>query len=224
MRRNVHCVECLGLSLALLAPACVAAQPYLSITPVAVKYTNALSLNDVGQYALNNFPPEIPYETAAISGPTASAGICSLGGYSTRISSLNNKGQAVGISTTPDGMAHSFFYASGRMHDLTGMYGPVRVNVLNDRGDMTAQSTGQDGTERAAVIRDGRVDVFGPPNSMAGDIYAAGDVLVEYFPPGQGSRTAVYSGGRRQAGRPPAPTGSSSSATIPTWPSCCRPR
>lgn len=175
-----------------LQPVAAAAAPaWLSATPVSGKYAVAFSLNDAGQYAVNNFGPEIPYELASIDGGPEPENIGSLGGSISRISALNNKGEAVGASTTGEGALHAFFYSSGRMRDLTTAYGIERAAALNDRGDVTGQAPG----ERAMVIRKGRAEVFGPPNSVAGEINEAGDILVEYFPQGQGSRTAVYRAG-----------------------------
>lgn len=98
----------------------------------------------------------------------------------------------MGTSTTAEGALHAFFHSSGRTRDLTLAYGAGRAVAINDRGDITAQST----DERAMVIRDGRAEAFGPPNSVAGAINERGAILVEYFPQEQGSRTAVYSGGQ----------------------------
>lgn len=183
-----------GMAVALgLFPLATAAGPaYLTATPVSGKYSSAFALNDAGQFAVNNSPPEIPIEAASISSLTQSESIGGLGGPITRIASINNEGEAVGVSTTAEGMAHSFLYSSGRMTDLSLVYGPGRVNAINDRGEITGQSA----DDRALVIRNGRAEVFGPPHSVAGDINERGDILVEYFEPGRPSRTAVYSQGR----------------------------
>lgn len=168
-----------------------AAPPWLSVTPVAGKYSAAFSLNDAGQYAVNNFGPDSPFELASIGGPDPQD-IGTLGGTTSRISAINNKAEAVGASTTAEGAMHAFFYSSGRMHDLTTAYGVERAAAVNDRGDITGQAPG----ERAMVVRNGRAEVFGTPISVAGDINAAGDILVEYFSPGDRARTAVYRDGR----------------------------
>lgn len=178
--------------LSLAAAAAGAAPSYLSVTPVAGKYAAAVDLNDGGRYAVNNFGPDIPIEPAYISGQPLNENVDSLGGNITRIRSINNKGQAVGESSTADGSLHPFFYASGRTQDLSARYGIGSVNALNDRGDITGRTTDL----RAMVIRDGRVDVVGPAGSAAGAINQAGDMLVEYYPPGRGIVTCVYSHGR----------------------------
>jgi probable HAF family extracellular repeat protein len=168
-----------------------AAPGYLAITPVAGKYAAAVGLNDAGHYAVNSFGPEIPIQPASIVKPPFSEDVGSLGGNITRIRALNNKDEAVGISVTADGVLHSFLYSSGPMQDLTAGYGIASVGAINDRGDITGQS--QD--LRAMVIRNGRAEIVGPANSAAGAINQAGDMLIEYFPAGQASRTCVYSGG-----------------------------
>ena len=177
--------------LGLQSVAAGAAPAWLTATPVSGRYSSAFSLNDAGQYAVNNFGPEIPFELASIGGGPEPENIGSLGGSISRIAALNNKGEAVGASTTAEGAMHAFFYSSGRMHDLSTVYGIERAAALNDRGDVTGQAPG----ERAMVIRNGRAEVFGPPNSVAGEINESGDILVEYAPQGQGSRTAVYRAG-----------------------------
>jgi probable HAF family extracellular repeat protein len=174
--------------LAILPLAAFAAAPGFSVTPIAGKYSTVVDLNDHGRYAVNSHGPDIPIEAASISGGPQNENLGSLGGGITRISAINNKGEAVGASTTSDGAMHSFFYSSGQMQDLGVRYGIGSVNAINDRGDVT----GQTGDQRAMVIRDGRVEVIGPPDSSAGGINNAGDVLVEYFPNGQGIRTCIH--------------------------------
>jgi probable HAF family extracellular repeat protein len=177
-----------GAVLTALPLATAAAPTYLSVEFASGKYAAAVALNDAGRFAVNNFPPDIPYEVATISGPSLSENVGSLGGNVTRIRSLNNRDEAVGDSTTAAGAMHAFLYSAGHMHDLTAAYGVSRVLAINDRGDMAGQTA--DG--RAMVIRNGTVDAFGPPGSSAGAINAAGDALVEFAPPGQGIHTFVY--------------------------------
>lgn len=174
-------------------PSAVFAAPtYLSVTPVAGKYSRAGSLNEVGQFAVNNAPPEIPYVTASINSVSASQTVEGLGGTVTTIAALNDKGEAVGESTTGAGELHAFLYSSGSTRDLTQVDGPARVNDINNRGEIAA--LGPD--DRAAVIRNGRLEVFGLPNSTARDINEPGDILVEYLQLGGPSRSAIYRQGR----------------------------
>lgn len=177
--------------LAMLPLLASAAPAHYAYAPASGKYSAAFGLNNAGQYAVNNHAPEVPFETASISGGTNPVGLDGLGGKGAQIRAINNKGEAVGISTTADNEVHSFLYSSGRMQDLTQAYGLSAVSAINDRGDIA----GQTADSRAYVFRNGRVEVIGPRTSTADAINKPGDVLVTYFSYGQPSRTAVYSGG-----------------------------
>lgn len=200
--KSSHC-RCAWVAalLAMLAPApapaaaaaasASAAPEYFSVTPVSGKYSRALGLNDSGNYAVNSAAPDVPYEPASIRGSLMSESVGSLGGYITKIGSLNNLGEAVGVSTTASGQYHSFLYSDGRMQDLTARYGIQAVRDINDRGEIAAQTADL----RAAVLRDGVVDDFGPPISEPGDMNGRGELLVEYVADGVGYRTGVYRDG-----------------------------
>lgn len=168
-----------------------AAPDYFSVSPVSGKYARALALNDAGRYAVNSAGPDIPYQAASISGWPMSEPLGSLGGPITQIRALNNLGEAVGVSTTAAGEYHSFFYSGGRMQDLTARYGIQDARDINDRGEIAARTA----DFRAAVLRDGVVDDFGPQNSAPGDMNGRGELLVEYFADGLAYRTAVYRDG-----------------------------
>jgi probable HAF family extracellular repeat protein len=168
-----------------------AAPEYFSVSPASGKYSAAVALNDAGRYAVNSFPPDIPYAVASISGSPSSESVGSLGGNTTRIRSLNILGDAVGDSTTAAGELRPFLYSSGRILDLTARYDVLNANAINDRGEIAGRTR----EYRAVVLRNGTVDAFGPDNSTAIAINGRGDVLVEYFPSGVGFRTAIYSQG-----------------------------
>lgn len=176
-----------------LQMATAATPDYLRYSIVSGKYGAGVALNDDARYAVNNYPPDIPYETAFISGGVPNVNLGSLGGNITRVRSLNNDDEAVGDSTTASGALHTFLYSGGQMRDLTAGYGLSSVRAIND----VHYITGQSGDNRAMVIRNGRADVFGPPNSTAVAVSEVGDMLVEYAPAGQGIHTAVYSDARR---------------------------
>lgn len=181
---------CMAVALGSFPVLANATPSHFSVLPASGKYQAAIGLNDAGRFAINSFPPDIPYAVASIAGPPSDEDIGSLGGNITRIRALNNLGEAVGNSTTASGDFHSFLYSSGRMHDLTERYDVANVNALNDRGEIAGQSRGY----RAMVIRDGTVHDFGPDNSTASAINDNGEMLVEYFPSGVRFRTAIYSG------------------------------
>lgn len=160
-------------------------------TPVAGKYVGAGALTDQGRYALNNSPPEIPYQLASIGGAGRSESVGSPGGFTTRIRALNNAGDAVGESATGSGAFDAFLYANGRMDDLTARYGLASPVAINDRGEIAGQTLDY----RAAVLRNGVVDAFGPERSGPADINERGQVLLAYAPQGIGWRPAIWSGG-----------------------------
>lgn len=189
--RNLRCA-CGAALLAILPPLAGAAPEYFSYSPASGKYLRAIGPNDAGRYAVNSAGPETPYEGASINGGPMSESVPGLGGFITRIRALNNAGEAVGVSTTGSGEYHAFLYSDGRMQDLTARYGILDPRDINDRGDIAAQTP----DSRALVLRNGVVDDFGPPNSMPGDMNGRGDVLLEYFPPEGGYRTAVYRDGK----------------------------
>lgn len=85
---------CTGLAalLVLLPPVAGAAPEYFSVSPASGKYSRAIGLNDAGRYAVNSAGPETPYEGASINGGSMSESVGSLGGYISRIRSLNNAG------------------------------------------------------------------------------------------------------------------------------------
>ncbi len=187
------CSKYAGLAalLVMIQSVAVAAPDFFSVSPASGKYARALALNDAGRYAVNSAGPETPYQAASINGGPVSESVGSLGGYFTQIRALNNLGEAVGVSTTARGEYHSFLYSDGSMRDLTARYGLEEVRDINDRGDVA----GRTADYRAAVLRNGVVDIIGPDNSAPGDMNARGELLVEYFGNGLGYRTAVYRDG-----------------------------
>jgi probable HAF family extracellular repeat protein len=159
------------------------------------KYSYATALNDAGHYAVNNQDTNVPYQIGTIMKGSTYEDVGTLGGTESEIRALNNKDQAVGQSTIASGVPHAFLYSAGRMHDLTTAYGIGVAVAINDRGDIGGQ-TGYDNS-RALVLKNGNVDIFGPPSSSVDDINAAGDAVGKYIAPGQGDRAFVYSGGKR---------------------------
>lgn len=190
MNKCLRCA-CMATLLGVLASRAGAAPEYFSTSPAGSKYAHALALNDVGQYAVNSFGPEIPYQGGSINGGSTGEGIGSLGGFVTQIRALNNLGEAVGISSTQTGEYHSFLYSDGRMQDLTARYGLHDVSDINDRGEIA----GRTADFRAAILRAGVVDVFGPDNSAPGDMNGRGELLLSYQADGLAYRSAVYRDG-----------------------------
>ncbi|MES2759932.1 MAG: hypothetical protein V4693_21375 [Pseudomonadota bacterium] len=186
-RVRIACICCL-LALPVLA---AAAPTAYTVTPVAGKFTAAVDLNNAGQVAVNNLGTDVPFRMGSISDGTTSESIGTLGGAESFIHGLNNRGEAVGQSSTAAGVNHAFVYAGGRMRDLTVDHGLDSAVALNDSGDIAGQVG-----ERAAVLRaDGTLDVFGPPSSRSAAINGAGDVAGYHAAPGAGDHAFLYAGG-----------------------------
>lgn len=183
---------CMTAMLAMPLLAAAAAPEHYTFSPATGRYSWATALNDEGRYGVNSAAPDIPYQVASIQGAQTVESLGNLGGSITRISGLNNLGEAVGMSTTATGATATFLYSAGRMDDLTARYGIVEASDINDRGEIAARTT--DG--RALVLRNGVVDDFGPPHSAPGDMNEGGELLVSYLSEGEGYRTAVYSRGK----------------------------
>lgn len=193
MTRTTWRCACAAALLGMLPQLATAAPDYFSWTGAGSKYARALALNNQGHYAVNSFGPETPYQGAGIIRRRFAESVGGLGGYITQVRALNDLDQAVGLSTTATGEDHAFLYAEGHMQDLTARYGIQDARDINKRGEIAARSP----DFRAAVLRDGVVDIVGPEYSGPGDINERGEVLVSYdvYDNGFGSRTAVYSQG-----------------------------
>lgn len=193
MTRTTWRCACAAALLGMLPQLATAAPDYFSWTGAGSKYARALALNNQGHYAVNSFGPETPYQGAGIIRQRFAESVGGLGGYITQVRALNDLDQAVGLSTTATGEDHAFLYAEGHMQDLTARYGIQDARDINKRGEIAARSP----DFRAAVLRDGVVDIVGPEYSGPGDINERGEVLVSYdvYDNGFGSRTAVYSQG-----------------------------
>jgi probable HAF family extracellular repeat protein len=152
-------------------------RPRYNVTTVAGKFSSAVALNDAGQIAVNNLASDVPYRSGDIKGGVMPEEVGTLGGTESAIRALNNRGEAVGSSSTADGANHAFLYWGGRIRDLTVAYGLDRATGINDRGDIVGQTD-----ERAALVSaGGKLDVFGPPGSAAGAVNNRGDVVGHYI-------------------------------------------
>ncbi len=176
-----------GAPLLALAGAPVSYAP----TPVSGKYDAAVALNNAGVVAVNNRDTNVPYRIGYIATFPMLTSVGTLGGSDSFIRAINDNNEAVGESTTAEGTSHAFLFAGGRLHDLTAEHGIVAAAALNDRGDVAGSSS--DG--RALVLRDGKVDAFGPPGSGAASINDAGDVAGDYIVNGSSYLAFRYSQG-----------------------------
>lgn len=193
MRSKTWRHACAAVLLGALPPLAVAAPDYFSWTGAGSKYARALALNNQGHYAVNSFGPETPYQGAGINGGSFAESVGGLGGYVTQIRALNDLDQAVGVATTATGEDHAFLYSEGHMEDLTARYGIRDASAINNRGEIAARSP----DFRAAVLRNGVVDIVGPDNSAPSDINERGALLLDYldYSGGFGYRSAVFSAG-----------------------------
>jgi len=181
--------------LGVLSPLAAAALTGYSYQYTSGKYSYATALNDLGHYAVNNRDTTVPYQIGTILKGTTYEDVGTLGGFESEIRGLNNKDEAVGQSTTSSNLGHAFLYSGGRMQDLTTAHGIGVAVAINDRGDVGGQSG--DDNSRALLLRNGSVDIFGPPSSSVADINGKGDAVGKYIAPGQGDRAFVYSDGKR---------------------------
>jgi probable HAF family extracellular repeat protein len=168
------------------------AAPSYTVTPVAGKFTSAVDLNNAGQVAINNHDSNVPFRTGSIQGNNTSESVGTLGGSESAIRGLNNKGEAVGDSTTASGLNHAFLYSGGQIQDLTVAYGIGSAADINDRGDIAGQADEQHG---ALLHAGGMVDVFGPASTHAVAINNHGQVVGDFVADGAGIRPFLYSEG-----------------------------
>jgi probable HAF family extracellular repeat protein len=101
----------------------------------------------------------------------------SLAGTATIPLSLNNQGEVVGWSSTPDhGPAHAFLFRGGTLTDLGTLGGSASEAMsINDRGDIVGLSSVSPGSTRidAFLYHRGHLTDLGPQSSpfvMAGDV------------------------------------------------------
>ena len=104
----------------------------------------------------------------AASGQSQNVG--SLGGIDTQPSAINDTGQIVGFSTTPQA-THAFLYSAGTMTDLGVLVGAVQSDAfgINDAGTVVGESAWASGTAHAFIYsRDGPMEDLNaliPPDS-----------------------------------------------------------
>jgi probable HAF family extracellular repeat protein len=109
----------------------------------------------------------------------------SLGGTVTIPLSLNNHGEVVGWSATPNhGPAHAFLFRKGTLTDLGTLGGPIsEATSINDRGDIVGTSNVAYGSTRVDAFLDhrGHLTDLGPqsqPFVRAGDVSINADGVV----------------------------------------------
>lgn len=165
--------------------------PYYTPTPQSGKYDAAIALNSAGIVAVNNRDTNVPERIGYIATFPMLTSVGTLGGSDSVIQAINDNNQAIGYSTTADGATHPFLFTGGRIHDLTADYGISSANSLNNRVEVAGSSDG-----RAMVLRNGKVDVFGPANSAATSINNVGEVAGGTYVNGVADHAFLFSQGK----------------------------
>jgi probable HAF family extracellular repeat protein len=195
MTRSLHAV--LTMMLAALPLAIAAAPnyytpfPYYTPTPQSGKYDAAIALNSAGLVAINNRDTNVPERIGYIATFPMLTSVGTLGGSDSVIQAINDNNHAVGYSTTADGATHAFLFTGGRIHDLAADYGVTAAAALNNRVEVAGSGGG-----RAMVLRNGKVDAFGPANSTATGINNEGEVAGGFYPNGLPEQAFLYSQGK----------------------------
>ncbi|GAA3952814.1 hypothetical protein [Actinoplanes auranticolor] len=103
-----------------------------------------------------------------------------LGGLSTEVYDLNDKGVAVGRSLTTDGEMHAFSWRRGKLTVLATLPGGhyAEAHGINESGVIAGTALTATGESRAVIWRHGRITDLGQGSSIGWDINDNGQVLV----------------------------------------------
>ena len=110
----------------------------------------------------------------------------SLGENGARAAAINNAGQIVGSSATPEGVSHTFLWENGVMHDLGSIgEGASQASAINEHGVAVGWVTTPEGPQ-AVKFENGGITPLGTdlPASYAYAINDAGRVVGAARPPG----------------------------------------
>jgi probable HAF family extracellular repeat protein len=152
-------------------------------TQGGASYSDAYAINNRGQVAAVSFTgtTTAPASVAYVWRDGRTTPLGSLGGSWTIPKQINDRGQVVGESTTPDATTHAFQWQRGRMTDLGTLPGDViseATDITND-GTVVGQSCSTDFAQcRAAVWSHGTViDLNETLSPAAGwDLISAGGI------------------------------------------------
>jgi probable HAF family extracellular repeat protein len=137
----------------------------IDIDNVTGRQSAAYSINNAGQVtgslSTGTCPIPVPSNPTCLGNTHAFlyagaglADIGTLGGTYSAGTSINNRGEIVGISTVANGAAHLFLYAQGHMHDLGTAAGQSFASAaLNDRGEILALAVGSGGVATSYLYR-----------------------------------------------------------------------
>lgn len=181
------------IALACLLGACVVqvavAAPSYTYRALGSKFESVTELNERGEVLVQSRAADSP-SRASIVGPSGYVDLGTLGGMNTEAYGINNRGDAVGISTIPNGEWRGFVFSGGQMREFVPgqEVGPPRV--INDRGDVAG------GYGRPFFYRDGKIERFATTDSPVNDINESGVVVGALNIPGQAQRPYMYSQGK----------------------------
>lgn len=103
----------------------------------------------------------------------AIADLGTLGGGRSEGVAMNELGQVVGWSETPQGKAHAFLWQNGTMYDLGTLGGPRSAAVsVNDRSEVVGWSDTAGGGRHAFLWKKGRMRDLGAPRGMRSEALA----------------------------------------------------
>lgn len=135
------------------------------IDNVAGRQSAAFGLNSAGQVtgslSTGTCPAGVPYSATCLGNTHAFVytgsglkDIGTLGGTYSEGTSINNRGEVVGISTVANGATHLFLYTQGHMRDLGTAAGQIfAFATLNDRGEILASTAGSAGVGASYLYR-----------------------------------------------------------------------
>jgi len=138
--------------------------------------TRAIKVNDCGQVLVMSWPPSASYTRAYVWRDGVMTDLGTLGGRSTVVWDINNRGQVVGSSLTPSMAGHAFTWQDGVMTDI-GSPGPHGADALdiNDRGQVVGEFVTASAHSGAFLWQDGVMTDLG---TLGGD-YARAEAINE---------------------------------------------
>ena len=136
----------------------------------------AVRVNDRREVIVLGYPPSTEYTRGYLWRNGVTIDLGTLGGASTIVWDINNKGQVVGTSQTPSMEGHAFIWQNGVMTDL-GSPGPYGADPLdiNDRGQVVGEYTTASAHSGAFMWQDGVMTDLG---TLGGD-YARAEAINE---------------------------------------------